>query len=48
MRQSHAYLEVAMIGRFDLTDWEWTIIEPLLPGRAEKKARGRGGMIGGF
>src|SRR5262245_63085692 len=30
-----------MIGRFDLTDGEWSIIEPLLPGRASKKARGR-------
>ena len=30
-----------MIGRFDLTDWEWSIIEPLLPGCAGKKARGR-------
>jgi transposase len=30
-----------MIGRFDLTDWEWSIIEPLLPGRVGKKARGR-------
>lgn len=35
------YLEVAMIGRFDLTDWEWSIIEPLLPGGASKKSRGR-------
>lgn len=30
-----------MIGRFDLTDWEWSIIEPLLPGRAGTKGRGR-------
>ena len=30
-----------MIGRFDLTDWEWSVIEPLLPGRARKGARGR-------
>jgi hypothetical protein len=30
-----------MIGRFDLTDWEWSIIEPLLPGGASRKARGR-------
>jgi transposase len=30
-----------MIGRFDLTDWEWSIIEPLLPGGTSKKSRGR-------
>ena len=30
-----------MIGRFDLTDWEWSIIAPLLPGGAGKKGRGR-------
>ena len=30
-----------MIGRFDLTDWEWSLIEPLLPGRAGKVERGR-------
>lgn len=30
-----------MIGRFDLTDWEWSVIEPLLPGRAGKTTRGR-------
>lgn len=30
-----------MIGRFDLTDWEWSIIVPLLPGGAGKRGRGR-------
>jgi hypothetical protein len=28
-----------MIGRFDLTDWEWSIIEPLLPVARQEGAR---------
>jgi transposase len=30
-----------MIGRFDLTDWEWSIIAPLLPGGGGETVRGR-------
>ena len=30
-----------MIGRFDLTDWEWSIIVPLLPGGDGETLRGR-------
>ena len=29
------------MGRFDLTDEEWRLIEPLLPGRDGKPRRGR-------